>query len=90
MICSFSHNPLLLLLAAVGSIVAEKIEILMKSRKSGSRRDMVQVRIDLPISILTWVDHLKVQMGLPTRGAVVICLLRELLPDNDLDKVDEA
>jgi hypothetical protein len=44
---------------------------------------MVRITVDLPISILCWIDHLKSQMGLRTRGLVITMLLQELLLDDE-------
>ena len=48
--------------------------------------EMVRVTLDLPISVLVWLDALKDQIGLRSRGALVAHLLMEL---RDLSELQE-
>ena len=48
--------------------------------------EMVRVALDLPLSVLVWLDALKDQIGLRSRGALVAHLLMEL---RDLPELQE-
>lgn len=46
-----------------------------------TQEETVQVRVDMPISLIQWIDGIKIQLGLSSRGAVLLMLMRELMPD---------
>lgn len=43
----------------------------------------VRVTLDLPASIVDWLDQVKIEMGFHSRGAVVVRVLKELCHDSD-------
>ncbi len=53
------------------------------SRKASDQEQTVRVAVDIPISLVAQIDLLKSQLGFKKRGDVVICLLQEILPDQE-------
>ncbi len=45
-----------------------------------SNEDTIRVALDLPVGLLRRIESLKGQMGLSSRGQVIVLLLEELLP----------
>lgn len=59
----------------------------MKISQSDSDEGLVRVQmtLDLPIETLKWLEALKVQLGMESRGKVVALLLDKLLPERQSD-----
>jgi hypothetical protein len=53
------------------------------SRKASDQEQTVRVAVDIPISLVAQIDLLKSQLGFERRGDVVICLLQEILSDQE-------
>ena len=51
---------------------------------------MVRLTLDLPVSVLIWIDGIKTEMGLRSRGVVVSELLKELAFGTDDEAVDAS
>lgn len=43
-------------------------------------QETVRVALDLPVSLLQWIEGLKIQMGFSSRSEVIVLLLQELVP----------
>ena len=54
------------------------------------REQMVRLTLDLPVSVLAWLDAVKTEMGLRSRGVVVAQLLKELASGPDDQAVDAS
>jgi hypothetical protein len=54
------------------------------------REQMVRLTLDLPVSVLVWLDAVKTEMGLRSRGVVVAQLLKELASGPDDQAVDAS
>jgi hypothetical protein len=53
----------------------------MADNNSSSQEEKVLLTLELPLSLVEWIDQLKDQLGIMSRGLVVTELLRELHPD---------
>lgn len=47
-----------------------------------SPEETFRVTLDVPASIVDWLDRVKAQMGFQSRGAVVVQVLKELCHDS--------
>jgi hypothetical protein len=54
----------------------------MKNQSKG-REEKVLLTLELPIDLVEWIDGIKSQLGVHSRGLVITELLRELQPDED-------
>lgn len=52
----------------------------MSNLNNKSEEETVRVVLDLPVSRLRLIESLKCQLGLSSRGQVIIALLEEILP----------
>ncbi len=50
----------------------------MNRRNNGDPQELVRVTLELPVDIVVWIDELREQLGLRTRGPLIAQLLREL------------
>jgi hypothetical protein len=48
------------------------------------REEKVLLTLQLPIDLVEWIDGIKSQLGIHSRGLVITELLRELQPDDDV------
>jgi hypothetical protein len=57
------------------------------SKHHSHQEQMVRLTLDLPVSIVAWLDEVKLQLGCRSRGALVAQLLKEVsqeaVPDDD-------
>lgn len=62
----------------------------MKSSQGKSDEGLVRVQMTLELSteMLEWLDALKVQLGMESRGKVVTLLLNELVPERSCGSSD--
>ncbi len=49
------------------------------------QEQMVRLTLDLPVSIVAWLDEAKLQLGYRSRGALVVQLLKEVSQGSDPD-----
>ena len=48
------------------------------SERTSSQEQMVRLTLELPASIVAWLDEAKLQLGFRSRGALVVRLLKEV------------
>ena len=56
-----------------------------RSERHPPQEQMVRLTLDLPESTVAWLDEAKLQLGLRSRGALVVQLLKELSQDSGPD-----
>ncbi len=47
------------------------------------QEEKVRLNLELPTDLVRWIDELKTQLGIHSRGLVITELLRELQPDEN-------
>ena len=55
----------------------------MESSDQIEQEEMVRLTIELPVSTVAWLDNLRLQMGVRSRGFIIEQLLGELGPEAD-------
>jgi metal-responsive CopG/Arc/MetJ family transcriptional regulator len=52
--------------------------------------ERINVKIELPISLLAKIDDLRIEWGIKSRGDIVEKLLQEIFKDEAIQGADEA
>ena len=55
----------------------------MESSEQLEQDERVRLTIELPVSTVAWLDNLRLQMGVRSRGFIIEQLLGELGPEAD-------
>lgn len=62
-------------------MAVELVNAMEKQREE--REEKVLLTLELPADLVRWIDELKTQLGIHSRGLVITELLRELQPDEN-------
>jgi hypothetical protein len=59
-------------------------------KKREEREEKVLLTLELPIDLVEWIDGIKSQLGVHSRGLVITELLRELQTDEEAASLPEV
>ena len=62
-------------------MVEDLVNAMEKHREE--QEEKVLLTLELPADLVRWIDELKTQLGIHSRGLVITELLRELQPDRN-------